>query len=127
MAFAPRVIVQVEGARELRRTLRKAGDDLSDMKAAHTKAAGTVLARQIAPARTGTLAATVRGTGTKTAAIIRAGYARVPYANPIHWGWPARNIAAQPWISEAAQGSEAVWYPVYVADVQRITDKVKGA
>jgi hypothetical protein len=55
-----------------------------------------------------------------------AGRASVPYAPPIHWGWPARNIAAQPFVSQAAQATESQWLPVYLHDVQQALDRVKG-
>ena len=90
----PAGIVQVEGARELRRSLKAAGDDLSDLKAAHKQAAeiGVRAVQPITPVLTGRLAASVRGAGTTTAAIIRAGKKAVPYAGAVHWGrkmWPS--------------------------------------
>lgn len=119
--------VEVIGARELRRTMKSAGDNLGRLKAAHDQAAATVVGRQQAPRRTGALAATVRGSGTNTAAVVRAGYARVPYAAPIHWGWAGHNIEPQPWISTAAQDTEGVWFPIYQRAVQVIVDQVRGA
>jgi hypothetical protein len=120
--------IRVEGAAELRRTLKRAGDDLSDLKAAHAGAAQIVVARGRgkAPRRRGVLAASVRGSGTKTAAVIRAGGARVPYAGPIHWGWPARNIEAQPFLSEAATETEQIWLELYESSVERILHRIKG-
>ena len=121
-------LYEVEGGAQLRKTLRAAGDDLSDLKAAHGEAAQIVTgrARGTAPRRTGVLSASVRGSGTKTQAVVRAGGARVRYAGPIHWGWPARGIAAQPWIQEAAQDTEPVWIGRYEDAVDEALDKVKG-
>lgn len=121
--------IEVVGARELRSTLKRAGEDLGDLKAAHAAAAQLVTAtsRPKAPRRTGTLSGSVRGSGTSTAAIIRAGGARVPYAGPIHFGWRAHNIEPQPFISEAAQSTEPAWTALYTRAVDRILDKVKGA
>ena len=78
--------VRVEGAARLRRELRRAGDDLGDMTAAHRAVANIVaaMAQSTAPRRSGELAATVRGSGTKTRASVRAGYKRTPYAGIIH-------------------------------------------
>lgn len=121
--------VKVEGTRQLRSTLRRAGDDLTDMKAAH-KASAEIAARAseaLAPKRSGKLAATIRAAGTKTAGIIRAGFARVPYAGPIHWGWFARGIKPQPFMSQGAQDSEGRWVRVYEDYLQDALDKVKGA
>lgn len=120
--------VQVEGAARLRRTLKAAGSDLQDLKDAHAKAAGIAetAAEQLVPVRSGALRASLRSSGTQSGGIIRAGGASVPYAAPIHWGWAARNIAPQPFISEGAQDSEPVWLRVFEADLDRILDQVKG-
>ena len=123
-----RTLVRLEGARELRRTLRAAGDDLGDLKRAHAEAAGIVVpvAQAGAPRETGKLAATIRGSGTKTQAIVRAGFAAVPYAGVQEWGWPARNIPAQPYLIPAGQATEPAWIGAYEAEVDRILAKVKG-
>ena len=117
------------GARELRRTLRKAGDDLAELKAAHAEAAGIVAgaARPGAPRVSGALAGTVRPGATKTAAIVRAGKASVPYANPIHWGWGRRHIAANPWMSRAATSTENTWTAAYAEAVDKIIGTIQGA
>lgn len=121
-------MIKVEGARRLRSTLRKAGRDLGELKSAHAAAAGivTTAARGRAPRRTGRLAGDVRGSGTTTSAIIRVGRASVPYANPVHWGWPRRGIEAQPFASEAAQATEPTWVQAYEAAVNRVLSSVKG-
>lgn len=121
--------VRIDGARQLRRELRAASGDLDRMKAAHSAAATAVAiaAAAAAPRRTGRLASTVRGSGTNTMATIRAGYARVPYANPIHWGWPRRGIRANPWMSETAQRTQPQWVGIYADRVQAILDSIRGA
>ena len=126
--MAGRAVVEVEGAKRLRATLKAAGDDLSDLRDVHNRVAGVVTprARGTAPKRSGTLAGSVRGSGTKTQAVIRAGGARVPYAGPIHFGWPARGIEPQPFISEAAQATEPQWFGIYQDEVEEILDRVKG-
>lgn len=122
-------VYQVEGGRELRRTLKQAGDDLQDLTAAHREAA-EIAARAssaLAPVKSGRLRDTIRAAGTKTAGIIRAGFARVPYAGPIHWGWRRRNIDAQPFMSQGAQDSEGRWIRVYEDYIDTAMQKVKGA
>lgn len=123
-----RPVVRVEGGRELRRTLRQAGDDLQGLKDAHAEAAriAATASADLAPRRTGRLAATIRSSGTKTAGIVRAGRAAVPYAGAIHWGWPARNITANPFISQGARDSEGRWIRVYEDAVATALQKVKG-
>jgi hypothetical protein len=121
--------VTVEGFDRLIRTLRKAGEDISDMKDANALAASMVAsaASARAPRRTGALAGNVRGSRKAKGATVRAGGARVPYAGPIHWGWPRRHITAQPFISTAARDTEPRWVAAYLDAVQRALDNVKGA
>jgi hypothetical protein len=69
----------------------------------------------------------VRGSGTQAAAIVRAGRAAVPYAGPIHWGWPSRHIKAQPWLYDAAVASQEQWTGVYLAALEKIIDDIEGA
>jgi phage gpG-like protein len=125
---ASSTVVRVEGAKNLRRTLRKAGKDLSELKAAHKEAANIAAAagRGKAPNVSGALAATVRGSGTNTAAIVRAGRASVPYAQVIHWGWPGHNIAANPFLTEAAQETEPTWFAVYTEAFDNALNQIKG-
>ena len=123
------ITYKAEGARELRRTLRRAGDDLGDLRETHRGVAQLVAgtARGLAPVVTGRLRSNIRPGATKTAAIVRAGGARVPYAGPIHWGWPNRGIEPHPFIADAAQQTEQVWVAQYLHGVQRILDRVQGA
>jgi hypothetical protein len=121
--------VRVEGLDRLVSTMRKAGADLSDLKEAHA-AAGRIVAGDAqarAPRSSGALANSVRASRQAKRAQVVAGGARVPYAGPVHWGWPARGIAARPFISQAAQATESRWVPVYLRDVKAAVDKVRGA
>jgi len=118
--------LQVEGGRQLRASLKRAGIKLDDLKAAHKAAAEVVQSHAVAPNRTGRLAASTRSAGTQSAAIVRAGGAAVPYAGPIHWGWPDRGIEAQPWIYDAAQASRDQWEGVYMDAVQHIINEIEG-
>lgn len=103
------------------------------MKSAHKSAAGIVASRAAswAPSVTGRLAGTIRSSGTKTAAIVRAGNNRksksgVPYANPIHWGWRARNIRPNPFLSYSAQSTEPTWLPLFMKELNKAISKVEG-
>ena len=124
-------VYKVEGGRQLRRTLRQAGDDLQDLSKAHREAAeiAAKASSALAPVKSGRLRDTIRAAGTKTAGIVRAGNNRssgVPYAGPIHWGWAKRNITANPFISQGAQDSEGRWIRVYEEAVDQALQKVKG-
>lgn len=129
--------IRVDGARELRRALKKAGIDLKDeIKAAHrggvadkviTRARTTV---PIAPpasmttAKPGLLRDSLRSAGTQTAAIARAGKKRVPYAGPIQWGgWHRRNIRPSLFLTRAAADTEPEW----VKDYEEKFDKIREA
>lgn len=127
MAAGP--VVRVDGARELRRTLKAAGDDLTDLKAVNATIARYVALRAAAmsPRRSGRLAGSVRGNQAKTMAAVRAGGARVPYAGVIHWGWPRHHIAANPFLVDAAHITEPTWTRYYLREIERIIGKVHGA
>lgn len=125
--------VKIEGARQLRRTLKDAGDDLNDLKEVNRAAAAIAAnrAKTWAPRKSGRLAGTVRSSGTKTAGIVRAGNNRktasgVPYANPIHWGWPSRNIKANPFLSYSAQATEPRWLKLYENYIEKTLSKIRG-
>lgn len=124
----PRPLIEVEGAKRLRRTLREAGDDLEDLKAAHAAAAkiAAEAAAALAPRRSGALAASVRSSGQKTAGVIRAGKKRIPYAGVIHWGWPRRGIPARSFLTEGAQRTESLWIPIYEKAIEHALDQIKG-
>jgi len=121
--------VRVEGLDQLVRTMRKAGEDLGALKDAHA-AVGRMIAAQAqayVPRRTGALAGTIRAARQARKAMVVAGRTSVPYAGPIHWGWPSRGIAADPFLSNAATDTESRWVPIYLKDVQAAVDQVKGA
>jgi len=125
----PAAAVKVVGARELRRELKKAGVDIKTLREA-PRAASTIVsnaAKSSGPKRSGDLRGSVRPANQVARAIVYAGSARVPYAGPIHWGWRARNISPQPWVSEAAQSTESTWLPAYEKEIDRIIGQVKGA
>lgn len=95
---------EILGLREVQRDLRKLGDDTkTELKDTHKAAAEIVVlgAKRLVPYRTGRLADSIRALATNTSGKVRAGSASVPYAGPIHFGWPARRIAPQPFIYDA--------------------------
>lgn len=121
--------LRVDGARQLRASLRRAGQDMTQLKAAHGEVASIVEEYSIGsvPVRSGALMGSIRSSGSNTASTVRAGGARVQYAGVIHWGWPQRGIAASNFITNAAQASEPVWRSVFERAVQKALDLVKGA
>lgn len=121
-------VVQVEGARELRASMRAAGRDLGDLADANQRVAGYVAAAATtaAPHRSGSLAATVRGNRAASSAVVKAGGSAVRYAGAVHWGWPARHITAQPFLADTAARTEQTWTGIYFEAVQRIVDRIHG-
>ena len=94
--------VAIEGLRETTRDLVKLGvevEDLKDVMASISRTGAEIAARH-APVKTGALRASIRGNRAKGKAVITAGKARVPYAGPINYGWPARGITASNFIAK---------------------------
>lgn len=121
-----RAVLEVRGARELRRSLKRAGQDTTELKTVHAEVGRIVVAAARPPRRSGRLASSVRAGTAASSATVRAGGARVPYAGPIHWGWPARGISARPFLTDAAQRTEPTWTEVYEREIERILDQIQG-
>jgi hypothetical protein len=118
--------------REFRRTIKRAGGDMQDFTNLN-RDVGSIVAHRaqpstpVGPGIRGHISRTVRSSGTRTAAIVRAGNnTSFRYANPIHWGWHRRNIRPNPWISRAAQATEPQWRSVILTGIDRILHKIKG-
>lgn len=120
--------VRVEGLGQLVRTLRAAGHDLDDLKAANQAASRVVLdaSQSRVPRRTGALAATGRVNKAARKANVVYGRAAVPYAGPLEWGWPSRHITARHFVTGAAHDTQPQWLALYEAEIQKVVDSVKG-
>jgi hypothetical protein len=125
----PRATVQVEGARALRRQLKAAGVDMADLKRAH-EAVGNLVANASRPkvptGETRRLVGSLRAARAVGSATVRAGSASVPYARPIHWGWPARGIRPQRFLWDTAKATEDQWLDVYWREIDQILAQVTG-
>ena len=117
--------IKATGVKELRRELRRMGDDLDDLKALNLDVATLVSdrAKELVPRRTGNLADTIRPAGTKTAGRVRAGFKRVPYAGVIHFGFPARRIQPQPFLYDALDQRRGEVFDAYFKGVKKIQRK----
>lgn len=118
--------VKIQGLREVQRALSDLSDDLkNEMKGTHLEAAKAVLpeAQRLAPFRTGALSSSLRATATRTGGRIRAGSSAVPYAGPIHFGWPARRIAPQPFVYEALDPRRDEVIEVYAKKLNELITK----
>jgi len=71
----------------------------TQIRDAHKNAAEPVLeeALRLVPRRSGKLAGSLRAAGTLSGGRVSAGLARVPYAGPIHFGWPTRPNRSKGW------------------------------
>jgi len=82
--------IKVKGLRSSIKALQAIGVDAKDIKSAGNEA-GEIVAREartLAPSRTGALRASIRVSKALNRVSVSAGNnGRVPYANPIHWGW----------------------------------------
>lgn len=100
---------KITGADEVRRQIRKMQDAVSktaaksELKTIHGDAASIVKQDALGrvPVKSGRLRESIRSSGTQKAGVVRAGFARVPYAGPIHFGWRKRNISPQPFLYDA--------------------------
>lgn len=126
----------VLGLRELRAAMAVAGTESADLKEANARVSAFVasVARGMVPVKTHALQDTIRGTRQAGRAVVRAGTAKVPYAGALHYGWPSRPNLARGWrggpidatyyVINAAQSTETAWLEEYVADLNRIIDKI---
>lgn len=126
--LAPDQIVKAEivGLREVQRDLRKLGDDTkTEMKETHKQAAEIVVlgAKRLVPYRTGALAASIRALATQSSGRVRAGSASVPYAGPIHFGWPSRGIAPNPFIYDAVDSRVDDIRGLYAERIDQLINK----
>lgn len=121
----PGPVVRVEGAAQLRATMRAAGMRMRDLTAVNRRTAEKVVgaAAPSAPRRSGMLAASVRPAGTQRAALARS---PLVYGPVIHFGWAAHNIAPQPWIYDAAVATEPEWTGYYSDEIDKILDDIHG-
>jgi len=73
------------------------------MKSTHLKAAEIVVgaSKRFVPIKTGALAQSIRPAAVMSGGRVKVGSASVPYAGPIHFGWPARRIKPQPFVYDA--------------------------
>lgn len=125
--MANKAQIDVVGLKELVKDLKDAEPELlEEIKAANKEAADAVAdgARFTVPRKTGKLRDSIRASGTARAGIVRAGKAKVPYAGPIHFGWPAHNIKPQPFFYEALDKRIGEVLEAYETRIKRVLDAI---
>lgn len=119
-------MAEIEGLRQVQKAMRNFSDDSrNDMKETHRKAGQIVVdaAAGKVPVRTGALLASLRSAPTQRQGRVRIGSAAVPYAGPIHFGWPARHIQPNPFIYEVLDGRRQEVYALYAERISQLVTK----
>ena len=96
--------IKVTGLKQLNQAMKALGIPQKEMNAAAKVAGESVLreAKTLVPVRSGSLRESFRlGASTRGMSIKAGNNTRVPYANPIHWGWFKRHIKPNPFFAKA--------------------------
>ena len=115
--------IKVKGLNASIRALKDLGVPDAEIKAAGTRSGEIVAneARGLVPVRTGALRNSIRVSKALRKVTISAGNnRRVPYANPIHWGWFKRNIKPQPFFIKALGLTRDEVYQNYYKELDKL-------
>ena len=125
--------IKVVGLNEAVRALRAIGVPSSEIAGASQEAGELVAnrARSLVPVRTGALRATIKARKIARKVVVSAGNnTRVPYANPIHFGWnydkknlQAKNIRPRPFFSNALSSTRSQVYRIFFANMEKLFQK----
>lgn len=101
--MAEAISVDIKGIKEAQATVNKLAKELEKNESLNKELSSTLAqkASVLAPKLTGALASSVVGNPSSERAQIVAGSAAVPYAGVQEYGWPDRNIDAQPYLRPA--------------------------
>lgn len=105
--MAEAIEITLQGVKEAEAALNKLSKEL-ESNLTLNKELSTTLAHKasaIAPRLTGALASSVLGNPSEQKAQILAGSASVPYAGVQEYGWPQKNIKAQPYLRPAVNSN----------------------
>lgn len=121
--------VQIVGLVSLQRALNLVANGLDKLQTVHQAAAELVAgtAREIVPVQSGTLRGTIVATSDRSHGFVFAGTPGVPYAGPIHFGWPDHNIKPQPFLYDALDANfenVSELYGKHVDDLVRLVGKL---
>jgi HK97 gp10 family phage protein len=121
---APTTRIQVRGAKQLSRALKKAGVQIKDLKDANQRVADVVArtATPLTPRATGRLAGSIRSARQQSAAVVRAGGGSIRYARFVEYG--TSKMPARSYLYRAAGDSHDQWMDVYYTELQRLMDQV---
>jgi hypothetical protein len=113
--------ITITGVKEVIDTLNKLNKDIESNLALNKELSTTLSqkASAMAPVLTGALASSVKGNPSAEKAQILAGSAAVPYAGVIEYGWPDRNIEAQPYLNPAVNDNMGYIIEKYNDSIQK--------
>jgi hypothetical protein len=116
--------VEIEGIKEVQASLKRLSDDLENNLELNKELSSTLAqkASSMAPRLTGALASSIQGNPSAEKAQILAGSGAVPYAGVIEYGWPEKNIQAQPYLTQAVNTSMSY---IIAAYENNIKDNIK--
>lgn len=135
--------------RQVTNALKAIGVPLDAIKEANKESARAVFleARKLAPVSKykpdkpggakyksgGQLRDSIRIADLSTSVRIRAGMKRIPYANPVHWGWfrdkttgKNRNILPNPWMARALGYTREEILDNYIRNMNNLIEKHKA-
>ena len=125
--------IKVAGLNEAIRALRAIGVPSAEIGLASQEAGELVAnkARSLVPVRTGALRATIKAKKIARKVVVSAGNnTRVPYANPIHFGWnydkknlQPKNIRPRPFFSNALTSTRTQVYKIFFDNIEKLFQK----
>lgn len=123
--------IKVKGLKSSIKALQAIGVEAAEIKQAGNDAGEIVAreARNLVPVRSGRLRSTIRTSKALNKVSVSAGNnGKVPYANPIHWGWFKRNIKPQPFFTKALGITRDEVYQNYYRSIDKLiaTNSTKG-
>jgi hypothetical protein len=117
--------ITISGVEQVKDTLDKLGKDLESNTELNKELSSTLSqkASAMAPRLTGALASSVKGNPSAEKAQILAGSAAVPYAGVQEYGWPEKNINAQPYLRPAVHNNMGYIIEKYNESIQKAIKK----
>jgi len=113
--------ITIQGIKEVTDSLNNLEKDLKSNIELNKELSTTLSqkASALAPRLTGALASSVKGNPSAEKAQILAGSAAVPYAGVQEYGWPEKNINAQPYLRPAVHNNMGYIIEKYNDSIQK--------
>jgi len=123
--MAEAIEFSIQGVNEVKASLDKIEKGIKENLELNKELSNTLAqkASAMAPRLTGALASSVVGNGSSERAQIVAGSASVPYAGVIEYGWPNKNIKAQPYLIPAVNNNMGYIIQKYEDSIKDIVKK----